>query len=96
MTSAATDVSQVSLPEQDTPIMSRLLAGPSRGKRVYESGVSGETDSFDIHEESGILMVPMDDTMEESTTQDDGHNPKVKRSARKCKWYVILSVHPFH
>ncbi len=90
MTSATTDVSPVSAQEQDTPVMSKLLAGPTRRKRAYSAGVVGMVDPFDIKEESGIMMVPLDDQMGESTTQDDLQHPKVKRSARKCKWYVHM------
>lgn len=73
-----------------TPVMSKLLAGSLRNKRPYPIEVRESELSADVKEESGILEIAYtEDSLEETTSPDESGSNKNKRTARKCKWYVV-------
>lgn len=90
MTATNTDVPPPDAYEEQLPVVSRLLAGPARNKREYTPDDSEIVAAYDNVDESGIVLLPMEDATDGSASEGVSEQPKVKRSARRCKWYVII------
>jgi len=86
-----TDTANIKM-EDVTPMISKLLAGSSKNKRPYPIEMMEEDLSIDPNEESGILEISYEDSLEDTTSPEDPSAPKNKRTARKCKWYASQGI----